>query len=167
MPCPSKSPLPDYSNNIWRAVQITKPFIVEFSHPLILEKRVSYHTEQQTEVYMPFRTLQVNFLNHWIYIQCTSKLLSGFPFIDHGNTDNNLESSCVYIHIYIVYICIYIYTVLNVGNWLKYFMQMEKTRRKKYSSFSQSFRYNRTSLSVLINALSYSWSTGFKTLPGD
>jgi hypothetical protein len=29
-------------------------------------------------------------------IQNYSKLLSEFPFIGHGNTDNNLESSCMY-----------------------------------------------------------------------
>jgi hypothetical protein len=29
-----------------------------------------------------------------MYIQVYSKLLSGFPFIEHGNPDHNLESSC-------------------------------------------------------------------------
>jgi hypothetical protein len=28
-------------------------------------------------------------------VQSDSKLLSGFPFMDHGNTDNNLESLCI------------------------------------------------------------------------
>jgi hypothetical protein len=30
----------------------------------------------------------------WI-IQADSKLLSGFPFMDHVNPDNNLESLCI------------------------------------------------------------------------
>jgi hypothetical protein len=28
------------------------------------------------------------------HVQGDSNLFSGFPFIDHGNTDNNLESLC-------------------------------------------------------------------------
>jgi hypothetical protein len=31
-----------------------------------------------------------------VYVQDDSKLLSGFPFIGHGNPDNNLKSFCVY-----------------------------------------------------------------------
>jgi hypothetical protein len=29
------------------------------------------------------------------YVQGDSELLSGFPFIGHGNPDNNLESRCM------------------------------------------------------------------------
>jgi hypothetical protein len=37
------------------------------------------------------------------YIQSDSKLLSGFLFIGHGNTDNNLESPCICLSINFTY----------------------------------------------------------------
>jgi hypothetical protein len=38
--------------------------------------------------------------NTCVHVQSESdsKLLSGFPFIGHGNSDNNLESSCIGLH---------------------------------------------------------------------
>jgi hypothetical protein len=40
---------------------------------------------------------------HFEIIQSDSKLLFNYPFIDHGNTDNNSESQFTYAHI--VYAC--------------------------------------------------------------
>jgi hypothetical protein len=39
---------------------------------------------------------------YWRNIQDDSKLLSEFPFIDHGNSDTNLESARIYLYLYTV-----------------------------------------------------------------
>jgi hypothetical protein len=54
-------------------------------------------------------------------LQADSKLLSGFPFIGHGNSDNNLESTCNSLSPFAVVRLTFLDTPINRWSWMRVF----------------------------------------------
>jgi hypothetical protein len=81
-------------SNAVRGTDIFKKFVVMYNY-------IAWDTGSNVDIRLE---TCVTYLNMSV-VQSDSKLLSGFQFIERGNSDNNLESLCI--------LCS---TVISVGN---------------------------------------------------
>lgn len=74
------------------AVEVSNPKII---HCTCRERDPDSSVVQAMSVSIPTRLSRLPYRGQ-LHINGESKLLSGFPFIDHGNSDNNLDSLCIF-----------------------------------------------------------------------